>query len=198
MKLCQVFLNDMNLWHPLSKFQTYSRIFPIKCISYTAWIKDFKATKCDLSVLNRVNSSHNVPGYHSCLESSRFEVRTHVTVILSGNWTSWLYDSTSCFFLGGSDTISPSKESGLCGSLCTYNCCQFCFFFIILQCSSEHSSLWENTVCIKILCFFRPSKLLGHSCVGVMDLQDHCAVVTLVVSNCLKKLMSHSCPYRPL
>jgi hypothetical protein len=26
----------------------------------------------------------------------------------------------------------------------------------------------------------------------VMDPQDHCAVVTLVVSNCLKKLMSHS------
>ena len=32
----------------------------------------------------------------------------------------------------------------------------------------------------------------------MMDLQDHCAVVTLVVSNCLKKLMSHSCPYRTL
>ena len=27
-----------------------------------------------------------------------------------------------------------------------------------------------------------------------MDPQNHCAVVTLVVSNCLKKLMSHSCP----
>ncbi len=35
------------------------------------------------------------------------------------------------------------------------------------------------------------SKLLGHSCVGVMDMQVQCAVVTLVVSNCLKKL---SCP----
>jgi hypothetical protein len=32
----------------------------------------------------------------------------------------------------------------------------------------------------------------------LLDLQDQCAVVTLVVSNCLKKLMSHSCPYCPL
>jgi hypothetical protein len=38
-------------------------------------------------------------------------------------------------------------------------------------------------------------KLLGHSSVGVMDPQIHCAVVTLVVSNCLKKLMSHSCSF---
>ena len=38
-------------------------------------------------------------------------------------------------------------------------------------------------------------KLLGHSSVGVMDPQNHCAVVTLVVSNCLKKLMSHSCSF---
>jgi hypothetical protein len=37
-------------------------------------------------------------------------------------------------------------------------------------------------------------KLLGYSSVGVMDPQIHCAVVTLVASNCLKKLMSHSCP----
>ena len=81
---------------------------------------------------------------------------------------------------------------------CTYISCQVHSSHGFLQCSSEPSSLWENTVCIKILCFFRLSKLLGHSCVGVMDLQDHCAVVTLVVSNCLKKLMSHSCPCCPL
>ena len=34
-------------------------------------------------------------------------------------------------------------------------------------------------------------KLLGYDCVGVMDTQVQCAVVTLVISNCLKKL---SCP----
>ncbi len=34
-------------------------------------------------------------------------------------------------------------------------------------------------------------KLLGFYCVGVMDMQVQCAVVTLVISNCLKKL---SCP----
>ena len=34
-------------------------------------------------------------------------------------------------------------------------------------------------------------KLLGFYCVGVMDIQVQCAVVTLVISNCLKKL---SCP----
>ena len=64
----------------------------------------------------------------------------------------------------------------------------------------------QNThLCGRILCIDSRfcvssdlSKLLGHSCVGVLDLQDQCAVVTLVVSNCLKKLMSHSCPYRPL
>ena len=32
------------------------------------------------------------------------------------------------------------------------------------------------------------SDLLGFYCVGVMDMQVQCAVVTLVISNCLKKL----------
>jgi hypothetical protein len=43
--------------------------------------------------------------------------------------------------------------------------------------------------------FPAPPKRLGYD---VMDPQDHCAVVTLVVSNCLKKLMSHSCSCCPL
>ncbi len=46
-------------------------------------------------------------------------------------------------------------------------------------CSSCHTSLWENNV-YKIVCSFSISKLLGHSCVGVLDIQVQCAVVTLV------------------
>jgi hypothetical protein len=47
--------------------------------------------------------------------------------------------------------------------------------------------LWENTAySFKIMCSFSPFKLLAHSCVGVLDPKDQCAVVTLVVSNCLK------------
>ncbi len=80
MNFCQVFLNGLNLWHLQCKFQTFSRIFPIKRMSYIAWISDFNANKFDLSVLNHVNSSHSVPGYHTCSTFSRFEVRTHVTV----------------------------------------------------------------------------------------------------------------------
>ena len=44
----------------------------------------------------------------------------------------------------------------------------------------------EYTVCsVKIVCYSSYSRLLGHSSVGVLDPQDQCAVVTLVVSNCL-------------
>jgi hypothetical protein len=39
---------------------------------------------------------------------------------------------------------------------------------------------------------------LIHTDTDLLDLHDQCAVVTLVVSNCLKYLLSHSCPYRPL
>ncbi len=44
----------------------------------------------------------------------------------------------------------------------------------------------EYTVCsVKIACYSSHLRLLAHSCVGVLDPQDQCAVVTLVVSNCL-------------
>ncbi len=78
-----------------------------------------------------------------------------------------------------------------------------CFYLpilhmIFLQCSSEHPHLCGRMQCVLRFSVSSALQLLGHSCVGVMDPQNHCAVVTLVVSNCLKKLMSHSCPYRPL
>jgi hypothetical protein len=42
------------------------------------------------------------------------------------------------------------------------------------------------TVCsVKIVCYSSHLRLLAHSGVGVLDPQDQCAVVTLVVSNCL-------------
>jgi hypothetical protein len=64
-----------------------------------------------------------------------------------------------------------------------------------------HQNVLQNTLIFVGECSvlrFKVSsalKLLGNSSVGVMDPQNHCAVVTLVVSNCLKKLMSHSCPF---
>ncbi len=50
---------------------------------------------------------------------------------------------------------SPSKESvGASVHTTAVNSVSFSCF---LQCSSEHSSLWENPVyTFKILCFFRP------------------------------------------
>ena len=62
------------------------------------------------------------------------------------------------------------------------------------KCPSEHSHLCGRMQCILRLSVSSALQLLGYSSVGVMDPQNHCAVVTLVVSNCLKKLMSHSCP----
>ncbi len=40
----------------------------------------------------------------------------------------------------------------------------------------------DTSLCVKILCYFSHLRLLVHSCVGVLDPQDQCAVVTLVVS----------------
>jgi hypothetical protein len=62
------------------------------------------------------------------------------------------------------------------------------------KCPSEHSHLCGRMQCVLRFSVSSALQLLGHSSVGVMDPQNHCAVVTLVVSNCLKKLMSHSCP----
>ena len=86
------------------------------------------------------------------------------------------------------------KESGLCGRPCTFVLYLPILHIIFLQCPSEHSHLCGRMQCVLRFSVSSALQLLGHSCVGVMDPQNHCAVVTLVVSNCLKKLMSHSCP----
>ena len=43
----------------------------------------------------------------------------------------------------------------------------------------------DTVFSVKIMCYSSHLKLLVHSSVGVLDSQDQCEIVTLVVSNCL-------------
>ena len=78
------------------------------------------------------------------------------------------------------------KESGLCGRLCTFLHTKV-FPLIVHMFFTTHIFVGEYCVQVfKIVCSFSTFKLLAHSCVGVLDMHDQCAVVTLVVSNCMK------------
>jgi hypothetical protein len=103
------------------------------------------------------------------------------------------------FFTGN---VKSWPVHGLCGRLCIFSDCLSSFqkWTILKTSCLINYNVIQNTLIFVGECSvlrFKVSsalKLLGNSSVGVMDPQIHCAVVTLVVSNCLKKLMSHSCP----
>jgi hypothetical protein len=123
-------------------------------------------------------------GYGKCIARKRSLVRGQ---------------SEDKFFTGN---VKSWPVHGLCGRQCIFSDCLSSlqkWTILKTSCLINYNVLQNTLIFVgecSVLRFKVSSalKLLGNSSVGVMDPQNHCAVVTLVVSNCLKKLMSHSCP----